>query len=168
MGRNKANLPWQGGTLIEAVISTLSRVSTQVSVVGGEPLSGVRHIPDRWPEYGPVGGIATSLIDSSSPYSLVAACDMPALTFEFLRQLIARASGHDAAIPVTVDGRQHPLCAVWSCSALPVFENAIAEGEHTLRRVIERLDWIPVEGDTAALANLNTPVEYAEAVRKGE
>jgi len=168
MGQNKASLPWRGGTLMEAVISALSRVTTHVSVVGGEPISGIRQIPDLWPAFGPVGGIATSLVDSPAPYSLVAACDMPALTFEFLGKLIAQASPHDAAIPVTEDGRQHPLCAVWSRSALPVFENAIAEGEHMLRRVIERLDWFPVEGDIAALANLNTPVEYAEAVRKEE
>jgi len=168
MGRDKSRLPWRGTTLIETVIAAVRQVATPVSVVGGTPVEGCEFVADRWPGFGPVGGIATALLHSRAAYSLVVACDMPVIQPEFLQKLIDGASDHDAAVPQTSDGQIHPLCAVWSSTSLPVFQRAIAANEHTLRRVIEQLNCRFLKADAAFVTNVNTPSEYTEAVAKGE
>src|SRR4051812_30622740 len=111
MGQDKARLPWRGTTLVESVTSVLMEVTNPVAIVGGDPVPGWLYIPDRWPGFGPVGGITSALISSTNDYSLVVACDMPNLEAGFLRRLVESAAGHAVAVPKTADGRIHPLCA---------------------------------------------------------
>jgi molybdopterin-guanine dinucleotide biosynthesis protein A len=164
MGRDKARLPWRSATLIDSVAAIVAEVTGSAATVGGDPVPGLRYVRDLFPGFGPVSGIAAALRDSASPWTLVVACDMPGLTVGFLTDLV-HAAQRSGAVPVTPDGRMHPLCAVWSAGALPAFEEALADGEHTLRNVVSRLDvTFPGIADTGVLRNVNTPEEYAEAV----
>lgn len=164
MGRDKARLPWGTATLIETVAATLAELTSAVTTVGGEPVEGLRHIPDAVSGFGPVSGIAAALRDAQTPWAIVVACDMPGLTAAFLKHLTENTGKH-GCVPVTPDGRMHPLCAIWSADALPAFEDALARGEHTLRNVVAQLD-VALTGvdDVAVLRNVNTPEEYAEAL----
>src|SRR5208337_3578736 len=77
---------------------------------------GYRAIPDLYPGAGPLGGILTALRHTSADWNLVAACDMPELSVEFLKLLINAATGHpavDALVPSGPSGRLEPLCAVY-------------------------------------------------------
>ena len=74
------------------------------------------------------------------------------------------AEGYDAAIPLTLDRVNHPLCAVYRRTCLPSVEQALSRGTN---KVIDMLldgplsiRWVnPDEGrfQDADLANINTP-----------
>jgi molybdopterin-guanine dinucleotide biosynthesis protein A len=168
MGREKATLPWQGTTLIRHIAAIVESAAGSVATVGGSPVPGIRHLPDQYPGFGPVGGIATALCDSRTDWNLVIACDMPCVTGEFLASLLQRAflvePGPGFApilIPVTGDGRTHPLCAAYHCSVKPTVLEAVDGGIHKLLDVVARAGSIPFPVDDNALVrNVNTPGEW--------
>lgn len=164
MGRDKADLPWRNSTLLRHIAGQVRNATGSVTLVGGKAIQEFRHVPDLWPGFGPVGAIATALRDSGTSTILAVACDMPQVHFSFLTSLLEIA-GEQCAVPVTPDGRMHPLCAVYSQTDLPVFERAIEAGEHKLQNVVGRLNYtvVPVT-DMGLVSNVNTPAEYAEAL----
>lgn len=107
-------------------------------------------VPDRWPGLGPLGGIATAVLDSwpdkaeradgSVPQPgdddellvVVAACDQPQLSGELVADLVAalRTAPPEClvAAPVTPDGRRHPLPSVWRSVAGPLLEQLVEGG----------------------------------------
>ena len=90
MGRNKALLPYHGRTLSETVAEMLWMIAGQATLVGAsQDRAWVRFgfVSDLYPGEGPLGGILTALGHSSADWNLIAACDMPGLRADFLRQL---------------------------------------------------------------------------------
>ena len=117
MGREKALLEVGGEALIQRTARLVESVAGAPTVIGNAgaflPL-GLRAIEDEWPGAGPLGGIATALRASSSPWSLVVACDLPYLTKGWLEFLIERALASDAiaVLPMNIRGAE-PLCAMY-------------------------------------------------------
>ena len=89
----------------------------------------LRTVPDARPGCGSVGGIYTAVVSSPGPV-LCVAWDMPFVTPELLRALIAAAAGYDAFLPES-DGRRgvEPLCAVYAPACGPAIERRLARGE---------------------------------------
>ena len=58
-------------------------------------------LPDRRPGAGPLGGIESALSYTTADWNLVLACDMPAISAEFLRGLLEAAErvNADALVP---------------------------------------------------------------------
>jgi len=63
-------------------------------------------------------------------------------------------------MPVTPDGRQHPLCAVYRRSALAVLERAVKHKIHRLLTAIDSLSVHFLHVTTPDLINVNTPDEW--------
>lgn len=165
MGNNKALLPYGRTVLIAHVAGAVLTAAGSVSLIGAPDL--YRHldfqvIPDLYPGFGPLGGIATALAASSAEWNLITACDMPALSGEFLAGLLAAAveSGAECTLPITPEGRLHAACAVYRQSARLPLVQAIEAGVHKLHDAIEilNIDLYPVSA--ALLTNVNTPSEW--------
>jgi len=161
MGTDKSRLPWRGVTLIEYIASEVEAAAGTVTIVGGALHGKLRVIPDEFPGFGPLGGIATALADSPAEWTLVTACDMPGLTRDWLLDLLGRAEGQVQA-PRTSDGRIHPLIAVWHRSAAPTIREAVLGGIHTVSEAVRALDrrWVEV-ADVNSVRNVNTPDDWA-------
>jgi molybdenum cofactor guanylyltransferase len=166
MGDDKALLPLNGHPLIEHVAGCVKAAAGSVTLVGAPgryTQFNIPAIPDLYPGFGPVGGIVTALSASKAEWNLVVACDMPAITADFLRSLLAEAreQGAECTMPVTPDGRTHPLCAVYRRSANGQLSRAVAAGTHRLHSAIEALTvhFFPVS-HAGWLANVNTPAEW--------
>ncbi len=87
-------------------------------------------------------------------------CDLPNISATEIRCLLT-AFARDprrAAVAVTSDGRQHPLCAVVPVSLLPRVVQAIEAGEYGVGRLWTALGaaMVPV-GDPVKFHNVNTP-----------
>jgi molybdopterin-guanine dinucleotide biosynthesis protein A len=164
MGRDKALLPFRGGSLAGNVAHAVELAAGSVVVVGRPEFLHYPAIPDRYPGEGPLGGILTALEHTRAEWNLVVACDMPAITTEFLQNLLdrAEASGRDALIPQGPTGRPEPLCAVYRKSALDPLAREFARGVRKIMMAAEALDALPWEvAEVAQFQNVNTPEDWA-------
>lgn len=166
MGRDKALLPLEGGTVLDHIVQQAGEAAPRVVLVGGanpHRVTGASLLSDAFPGDGPLGGILTSLRHSSARWNLITACDMPGMTAAFLDHLFntAERSGAQATVPVTAGSGRHPLCAVYRLDALAPLERAWASGERSVLRAIASLDvcWQPA-ADPDVLQNVNTPAEW--------
>jgi molybdenum cofactor guanylyltransferase len=169
MGRDKALLAWRGSTVGQHVASIVANALGPggVVLVVGHPARhsgfGYPVIPDLHPGIGPLGGIEAALVASATPWVLVVACDMPAITAEFLCRLAAEITRDraDAILPVPPGGPPNPLCALYHQRALPFIQAAIASGDFKVTRALAatRLRLLPVD-DPAPLRGANTPAEW--------
>ena len=69
MGRDKAMLPCAGRTMLQYLIdkySVLGPVAVSVNAAGRFPFTGARELPDRWPNAGPLNGIAAAFLGDYS------------------------------------------------------------------------------------------------------
>jgi molybdopterin-guanine dinucleotide biosynthesis protein A len=163
MGADKALLPFRGATLIESVAGAVREATGSITIVGSPEKYqglGMRVIPDLRSGLGPLGGIETALADAREEWALVAACDMPCVTAGFFEDLLHSSHApFDAVIPVTPDGRLHPLAALYRRSAKRVVSAALDKG---IRKVLDAIQVLKIQHfPVAELINANTPDEWA-------
>ena len=163
MGRDKALLPYRGGTLGNAVAEAVRAAAGNVALVGSVRL-GYPIVPDVYPGEGPLGGILSALQNSTADWNLIVACDMPGLKVEFLGQLldIAERSEGDVLIPIGPSGRQEPLCAVYHRRALQGIYAAFARGVRKIALALEEIRTVtwPVS-ELSYFQNVNTPEDWS-------
>jgi molybdopterin-guanine dinucleotide biosynthesis protein A len=168
MGCDKALLPFRGGPLAESVARAVQLAAGSAVLVGNPALYqhlGYRAIPDLYPGTGPLGAILTALHQTSADWNLVAACDMPGLSAEFLRGLVNATAGHsraDALVPIGPSGLPEPLCAVYHRRARRVLERALERGVRSVRGALEDLRAALVSvPELTPFQNVNTPEDWA-------
>jgi molybdopterin-guanine dinucleotide biosynthesis protein A len=171
MGRDKALLPWGGGTLLDHALARVRSVCPDTRILcGASPRYEDRGAPvvtDHVKDAGPLGGLQAALRALDGGRALVLGVDMPFVTVEVLRALLGWCEGHDAAVPVPEDGPQ-PLCAVYDRACLPAVEDRLAAGDLRMTgfwpalRVREvTASELAELGDPGRLfRNLNRPEEY--------
>ncbi|MCP3677239.1 MAG: molybdenum cofactor guanylyltransferase [Deltaproteobacteria bacterium] len=174
MGFNKAFIKVNGRTIIEGAIETLRHTFSHLIVVASsDNILEYEHLnitvfADVYAGAGSLGGIYTALFHSPSPYCFVAACDMPLLDSGIINRMVNEAKGHDAVIP-SINGRFHPLHAIYSRRCMTPMEEMIRGGDLTIGNLYQRIN---VKGldeeffhDSPALpflTNLNTTDQLKE------
>ncbi|HEV8039389.1 MAG TPA: molybdenum cofactor guanylyltransferase [Bryobacteraceae bacterium] len=167
MGRDKAMLPYRGTTLVEHLARIVQEAAGAVALIA-EPSRyrslGYPVYPDKFPGCGPLGGVYTALSVSSTDWNLIVACDMPGISAEVLRALLGSASesGKKCVVAIGPAGEPEPLCAVYHRSCLPVLERAMEEKRFKMKDLVAELDATLKLVNASALANVNTPAEWAD------
>jgi molybdopterin-guanine dinucleotide biosynthesis protein A len=167
MGRDKALLPFRGTTLAQNIAEAVRAAAGSVSLVGSpfrrENL-GYEVTPDLYPGEGPMGGILTALQNSTADWNLIVACDMPALSADFLRQLLDAADRYDAdaLLPQGPSGRPEPLCAVYHRRSRRSLDAAFARGVRKVTAALGEVRSViwPV-AEVLYFQNVNTPEDWA-------
>lgn len=171
MGQDKAWIDLDGRPIIARVIDVLREVADEVIIVANDPRFtelGLRVVPDRFPEGGALGGIATGVGAATHDRVLVAACDMPFLRSEVWRLLIARSAGVDVVVP-RVGGEYETLHALYTKACLGPMEDALASGRLRVIsffadvrvREVSEADLRALDPALRSLTNVNTPEELA-------
>jgi len=182
MGTPKELLKWREGTFLSELIKETTASGLSCLVVSNTPerLAAVRaawpHIevtPDLVPSAGPVSGIVTALRATSEEILLVLSCDLPFMEREAIRKLCRFAEGSAGwdVVAAKVQGRLHPLCAVYHRRTQPVWEKALQDGQYRLMRTLDQLQVLTTpEGllDEWAVFNANTPEQYEIALARGK
>jgi molybdopterin-guanine dinucleotide biosynthesis protein A len=165
MGQPKALLPYGGATLIEHVAQTLAPEFDEVLVSANDPDAvppGLRQrlVHDLHLGAGPLAGIEAGLNAARHDTLFAIACDMPLVTADLARRVVAGAQGHDAAVP-RFGGRPEPAAAAYRQSAAGPIAAALAEGRRQAAEVLEELDvaWLD-DLDPRLFANANDPATY--------
>ena len=169
-----------GRRILDRVVDAITAaVGAPPLLVANAPDAGswapaLRCIPDVRSGAGSLGGIYTALCDAPGPV-LCVAWDMPFVSEDLLRTLIAGSDGFDAFLPES-GGRRglEPLCAVYGQACRAPIEQAIARGDlraiafHDAVRVgTLSLDRVRAFGDPETLFfNVNRPddLERAEQI----
>jgi molybdopterin-guanine dinucleotide biosynthesis protein A len=183
MGRPKADLPFSGDSLLVNAARLVNQVADPV-VVAAAPNQNlpafpenVRIVHDSKPAQGPLAAFvdAGAHIPPDRDWTYLVSCDLPFLTIPFLNLLAARAREADAVVPF-VDDKWHPLAALYRRPTIATAGRVFAAGA---RRMLDLLDALNVSRITAddllqidpflrVLRNVNTPEDYAAALRELE
>lgn len=194
MGRPKAWLPFGGEALLQRVVRRVSEVASPIVVVTA-PGQEIPELPpevavvvDAVTGRGPLQGIAAGLeaIAARAGAAFVSSTDAPFLHPAFIRRLAELQAGgagehaapYDVVVP-NVGGHYHPLGALYSCSVRGEIEALLGAGRLRPFFLFERVRTLVVDEarlladpalaaadpELASLRNVNTPEEYADAVR---
>ena len=176
MGRPKAWLPVGGEVMLQRVVRVLGEVAAPVVVVAapGQDLpplpTDVEVVRDDVEGRGPLQGLAAGLaaLEGKADAAYLSACDVPFLTAAFVRRVTELLGSAAVAVP-HVGGYHHPLAAAYRLSVRPVVADLLAADR---LRPVFLFDAVPTRviephelPDLDALRNLNTPDEYAAALR---
>jgi molybdopterin-guanine dinucleotide biosynthesis protein A len=173
---DKAMLRFGGRPLLEIVVERLAGVCREVVVAYGDvareerPRLSVRIVADAFPGQGPLAGLEAGLRAIDGDFALVVACDMPFLNPELLAYMAGLPRHYQALVP-RVQGRWHPLHAIYARSSLPIIQRLLARGRNSMKGMLAQLDVCPLTEEELArfdpaglsLFNLNGPRDLARA-----
>ncbi len=180
MGRAKAWLPFGDELMLPRVVRLLREVVEPVVVVAAPrqdvpPITPeVQVVRDEREGRGPLQGLVAGLraLAGRVEAAYLSSCDVPLLSPTFVRRVIELLGEEMIAVPY-VDGFHHPLAAVYHIAVLPLVEELLAGDrlrpvflfEQARTRIIPQEDLESADPGLASLRNLNTPEDYAAALR---
>ena len=179
MGRDKAWLEIEGEPLLLRQLRRLRETGlTEIAVAVGPadrpPLPGlpptIPLLSDRFAGLGPMAGLEAGLGWARSRcargWILAVAVDLPGLSSDWLRRLLARARPGIGCVPVH-QGRLEPLAALYPHLAWPVarehLEAQQASAQEFCRRGLDdgwMTSWELAPEDHRTLTNWNTPSDW--------
>jgi molybdopterin-guanine dinucleotide biosynthesis protein A len=164
----KAFIDVDGDKIIEKNLRIMKALFRENMIVTNQPEAytylGVPLLGDIYDTRGPMSGVVTALLNSSSNWIFVSACDMPFLNPALIEYMVSKRSGCDAVVPV-ISGKQEPLCALYSKRLFNSMEKALLGGHKSLRdflnskrvKYIESADIKTFDPAGLSFINLNTP-----------
>jgi molybdopterin-guanine dinucleotide biosynthesis protein A len=173
MGQDKALLEFHGKPQIEYIYDLLQKYCGKVFLskrADQGPYKGLACINDA-PEFsdrGPLGGILSAMKEYPGTDWLVIACDLPFISEETIKTLLARRDRHKTATAYisAQDALPEPLCAIWESHAYGAILRLFNEGMHCPRKVLINSSTLLIkQNDPQWLVNINTPQEY-EQIKK--
>jgi molybdenum cofactor guanylyltransferase len=176
MGTNKALLPIPEKPTVERIKDELQGQFAEMILVTNHleayQFLNLKMTSDIYPGKGPLAGIHAGLIAATHDVNIVVACDMPFVSEGLARVLVEHLKEHDAVVPV-IDGKMHPLFAVYRKTIIPEIENCLKTDSLRMIHLFEKINVrYLTEQDLAqfndeSLAqiffNMNHPEEYEKA-----
>jgi molybdopterin-guanine dinucleotide biosynthesis protein A len=167
MGRDKANLPYRGSTLLERAMSIVSPRCAPVFVIAapGQPLPKVEAevLRDEVRSVGPLVATGRGLraaADAGLELAFVCAVDMPLLEVELIDELAGPAVRLGADVVLPWDGRDHYLAGIYRTSLADRVDELVAAGERSMRALVDRVDTQRiVMSEQPSLTNVNTAAD---------
>lgn len=160
MGQNKALIKYRGIRLIDNAIEILKNFTDSIIVSSNEGLTGVKYPikADEFNNLGPIGGLYSCLLASETDCNIIIPCDVPNISVNLYKELLADCEKFDAVIPVLPDGKYEPLVACYNKSIIPLVEGAIRAIDYKMVNLINKANvkFVRVE-DVMQFKNINTP-----------
>lgn len=164
--------------LLQQVISCTETLGSEMIIVTANEqtipeirdYSKLNVVTDVYPGKGPLGGIYTGLVASTSFYNLIVASDMPFLNHSLLRYMIRLSADFDLVVP-RVGSLVEPLHAVYSKNCLTQIEPMIKQDRLSVNqlfrlvktRCIEVKEIEKFDPYHLSFFNINTETDLARA-----
>ena len=189
MGQPKALLPMppQQTPLLRHLWQRLQAIAERTILIANDPTlaeqagitAAVAQYVDRYPDAGPLGGIASGLA-LCDDWAILVACDMPFADpdlFGYLKLLTGEKRTDekrddaqepwDAIVPV-VNGFAEPLHALYHRRSLPHIEQRLARGERRATsfyadihvRYVQEEELRGIDPQLRSFINVNTPEDW--------
>lgn len=177
MGSNKAFLKLESKTFIELQIDLLREIFDEIFISANTPSEyeylNLPVFKDIYPDKGPLGGIYTCLINSSSLHTFMLACDMPFVEPELIKRLKDLTKEYDVVIPKSERGLE-PLHAFYSKNCIGPIKRELDENNlriisffpHVNVKIVELDNLTTSDSFNNSIKNLNTRDEYEDIIKK--
>jgi molybdenum cofactor guanylyltransferase len=176
MGEDKRFLLVGEETLLERGLRVLHSMFQEVLVVIAQdstPLSvDARVVRDLVPECGSLGGLYTGLMQATTPWAFVVACDMPFLDQAVIVQFTKRKALADIVM-AKLAGRLHPIHALYGKRCLPPLEQMIQARQLKIQELVSHVslhveyvtetDLFTFDPSGRSFQNINTPADLEAA-----
>jgi len=177
MGTNKALQEIGGQAIIERIIARTANLGQAATLmITNQPDEyaqlGLPMHADVIADKGSLGGIYSSLKHSTTPHTLVTACDMPFIAPELLRYMLSLLAdtSYDVVVP-RVETYPQGLHAIYSQQCIePIHERLLANRLKVIGfydavsvRYLDEAEYQPYDPDGTAFMNVNTPDELKQA-----
>jgi molybdopterin-guanine dinucleotide biosynthesis protein A len=177
LGKNKALQVIEGKSLIQRVVDRLAMLSTEIIIATGRgeaiPCSSnveIKTVADIYPEKGPLVGIYSGLMSSSSTQAIVVGCDTPFLSTGLLEYMTQIDSTFDVVVP-RIKNKLEPLCAVYSKHCLAPTHRLLEQNELRIDKLfamvrvkyIEENEINRFDPEHLSFFNINTPADMQRA-----
>jgi molybdopterin-guanine dinucleotide biosynthesis protein A len=153
LGQSKALQVIEGKSLIQWVVDRLAILSTEIIIATahGEAIScssavRIKTVADSYPGKGPLVGIYSGLIASSSSRAIVVGCDTPFLSVSLLEYMSQICSKFDVVVPQIKD-KLEPLCAVYSKNCVAPIQWLLEQNELRISKLFTPVKVKYVEED---------------------
>lgn len=172
MGQDKRYLVVGEQTLLERGLTVLRSIFQEVLVVIAQdspPLDvDARVERDLVPDCGSLGGLYTGLLQTTTPYVFVVACDMPFLDQAVIAQFTSRRATADIVMG-KLAARLHPMHALYGKRCLPAVEQMIQARELKIQELVSHAslrvryvtdaDLLTIDPSGRSFQNVNTPAD---------
>lgn len=165
MGRDKAELPLLGRTLLQWQVEKLWALGVGDIMISGEDCAAMpdtRIIPDVFPHRGPLGGLHACLRAARHPQCLVLSVDVPLVPVSALAHLCRSHSGGVTVLRHAE--KQEPLIGVYDSALSEIISLIIRERGAPVRALSKKTSWKCFDylGPEVFLKNCNTPQDIFE------
>lgn len=172
MGRDKALLPWRGGTMLQSLIDKYSRALGPVAVSVDEPgrfsFRSALELTDPYPGMGPLNGLVAAFEQTEAETVFLTGTDLPFGEPELVRALEGLMGGADACVIRRGGKGIEPLFALYRKSCAPAARRVLCGGSKSFRELFGSVNvrFVPPEELAGfdlerILSNVNTPEDYA-------
>lgn len=175
MGRDKAVLPWDGGTMSQFLIdkyACLGPVAVSVDRAGRFPYKNALELEDPFPGLGPMNGLVAAFSQTAAETVFMTATDLPFGDPALVKRLAELLGDADACVMRRGVKGVEPLFAVYSRGCCLPARECLSAGVKSLRELLSRVRVRYVEAEELAgfdldkiLRNINTAEEYESALK---
>lgn len=170
MGKNKAELKMNGISFLDMLVKELEGFDELVISVDEKtkhPEIRYPMISDLYQGCGPMSGVYSALKQCISDTLIVVPCDVPLFSKGLAMNMLSVLDpGTDVIAAVTEDGREHPLCGVYTKNCMARLEDCLGNGIYKMRDMLAglRVKTYSAGKESWRLRNVNTPEEYRELI----
>ena len=176
MGRDKATLLWNGGSMCQQLIDKYAPISEAVSYSVNErgrfSFENAVEIVDRFPDQGPLNGIVSAFEEFSCDMVFLTGVDIPLGEAALVQRLLELIGESDACVIMHGAKGIEPLFAIYRRSCAAPAREMLREGRRSFKAMFERIrvryvterELSGFELDRI-LANINTMEDYEKNSR---
>jgi len=176
MGEDKRYLVVGEQTILERGLGVICSIFQQVLVVIAQdspPLSvDANVVRDLRSDCGSLGGLYTGLMQATTPWIFVVACDMPFLDQAVIGQFTSRRATADIVM-AKLDARLHPMHALYGKRCLPALEQMIQTRQLKIQEIVSQpslrvqyvteAELLTIDPSWRSFQNVNTPSDLEAA-----
>jgi len=170
MGKDKTELNYYGTPQRNFAVNLLEEhlMQTYVSVAQDQKIEGDKIIGDTFVGLGPFGAICSAFQYNPNKAWLVLATDLPFVNAEVIKLLLQKRNPKKIATAIKGKSKPfvEPLITIYEPKAYPVLLSYLAQGYSCPRKVLINSDVEIIEVDDQLIANINTPDEFEDALKK--
>lgn len=170
MGTCKAELKWNGISLLEHQINKMHGLGIDDIIISGYPkqIEGTRFVADKYPLKGPLGGIHAGLLAAENSHCLVTSIDTPLVPVPLLSELVKTHLANSSNISILSHGEMlEPLMGVYERWLSVIAEQILQTDNTSVRQLLSRVGFSKFcyECDESLLCDCNTPEEFENAIQ---